>query len=284
MAWGLDSETGALREVLLCQPDHFVWAPFRKKVRTESAGKAEFDRATARAQFDELVDALEQAVVTCRYLEPEAHLPYQVFARDSSQMTPWGPVVTQINLPERRGEYASVIKFYQAEGKIWHYCSDGTLEGGDIHIIRPGLLLVGYSGERSDQRGARQFAAWFEQEGWEVRLQPFSAHFLHLDLLFCMLTDDLAVACVEVLDDDLIRWLSGHGIRLIHVSYKDVMELGCNLLALGHGRVISPRLNEHLNERLRAEGLAVFDPELEAFTSCGGGVHCLTMALRRDPP
>ena len=37
-----------------------------------------------------------------------------------------------------------------------------------------------------------------------------------------------------------------------------------------------------LNERLRALGLTVYDPELSAFTLGGGGAHCLMQAIRRE--
>ena len=40
--------------------------------------------------------------------------------------------------------------------------------------------------------------------------------------------------------------------------------------------------SKDLNERLRALGLTVYDPELAAFTLGGGGAHCLMQALRRE--
>lgn len=284
MAWSTDSETGVLRDVLLCRPDHYRWQPTNSIARATLAADAPFDRQRARAQYDQMVDALEHAGVACHYLAPEPHLPYQVYTRDSSQVTPWGAVITQLHRPQRRGEWSSVLEFYGRDGGTpWRHCTDGTLEGGDIHLIRPGLLLIGCSGERTDAAGARQFARWFEAEGWEVRIEPFPEHFLHMDVTFCMAADGLAVACVDVVSDALLAWLAGHGIRLIPVGYKDTMRMGCNVLALGRDRVVSPRHNASLNERLRAEGLAVLDPELDLFTQGGGGVHCLTMPLRRDP-
>lgn len=284
MAWSLESETGVLQEVLLCAPDYYEWMAVNSVAEATLAAQETFDLQAAQAQYNEMVDALEQAGVTCHFLDPEPHLHYQVYTRDSSQMTPWGPALTQLYRPQRRGEYAAIVDFYNKNGDgIWRYCNDGTVEGGDIHIIRPGLLLIGYSGNRTDEAGARQFAKWFADEGWEVRLQPFPEHFLHLDVIFCMAADGLAVACLDVMDDDLIRWFGQHEIRLVPVNYRHTMELGCNLLSLGGDRVISPRHNEMLNERLRAEGLAVFDPELDIFTRGGGGVHCMTMPLRRDP-
>lgn len=283
--WRVDSETGVLRDVLLCRPEHYSWqATNAVAQRTLRERGSQPSRADVLAQYEGLVDALRQAGVTCHELEArEAHLPYQAYTRDSSQVTPWGPVITQCYRPQRRGEYAAVIRFYErTAGGPWRYSTAGTLEGGDIHIIRPGVLLVGYSGERTSLAGARQFAEWFEAEGWEVRLQPFPEHFLHLDVVFCMVADGLAVACPDVLDDDLLTWLGDRGIRLIPVSYKEVMQLCCNALALGEERVVSAAHARRVNETLRAEGLEVSEVPLDLFTAGGGGVHCLTMPLRRD--
>jgi arginine deiminase len=97
-----------------------------------------------------------------------------------------------------------------------------------------------------------------------------------------MAAPGLAVACLDVLDPDFVAWLKGHGIRCIDVAYRDAMSLGCNILALGGGRVISARGSTALNAALRAEGLTVLDPELSLFTAGGGGPHCLTCPLKRE--
>jgi len=277
------SETERLTEVLVCRPDHYRWIPTNAVAVETLAGGAVADRAAAVAQHTELVDALVGAGVTCRFLEPEPHLPYQVYTRDSSQITPWGPVLTQLRMPQRRGEYAAVLAFYETAGQpIWRYATHGTIEGGDIALVRPGLALVGCSGGRTDLDGATQFARWFEAEGWEVWIVPFAEHFLHLDVIFCMVADGLAVACLDVLDDDLVDRLRAVGLTLVPATYKEVMALSSNVLALGDDRVISPRHSTGLNTRLRAEGLTVLDPELDVFTRGGGGAHCLTMPLRRE--
>ena len=89
-----------------------------------------------------------------------------------SQTTPWGPALTQLALPPRRGEIASILRFHGLHNGFWRYCSHGAIEGGDIHIVRPGLLLVGWSGIRTTREGAAQFARWFADEGWETQA-PF---------------------------------------------------------------------------------------------------------------
>ncbi|WP_455374219.1 dimethylarginine dimethylaminohydrolase family protein [Limibacillus halophilus] len=282
--WKVDSETGRLRDILLCRPEHYAWQPTNAvALKTLAEGSRGFSLDGVKQQYEGMVTALQENGVTCHFIEPLAHLPYQVYTRDSSQTTPWGPVVTQLFRPQRRGEYASIIRFYQETGGPWAYSTQGTLEGGDIHIIRPGLALIGHTGERTDEAGAKQFAGWFEERGWEVRLQPFAEHFLHLDLLFCMAADNLAVACLEVLDDDLVDWLRAHQIRLVPVSYKDAMQLACNLLALGDGKVIAAAHATAMNAALKAEGLEVIELPLDMLTRGGGGAHCMTMPLRRDP-
>ena len=53
-----------------------------------------------------LVPLLLPGTVASVPLDPDEALPYQVYARDSSFMTPWGAVVTQMHQWWRRGEYA----------------------------------------------------------------------------------------------------------------------------------------------------------------------------------
>ncbi len=145
MTWSVDSETGVLRDVLLCPPDHYQWIPTNSIARDTLASDKRIDHQRLQAQYRELEDALDHAGVTRHYIEPEAHLKYQVYTRDSSQTTPWGPVMTTLAMPQRRGEYASILKFYGERGGFWNYGTRGTVEGGDIHIIRDGLLVVGHS-------------------------------------------------------------------------------------------------------------------------------------------
>jgi len=281
MQWYLSSETGRLRDVLLCPPDHYRWIPTNAVAVHTLLGQAEVDAAGAAEQFAGLLMVLRQAGVACHFLRPDPALPYQVYTRDSSQVTPWGPLLTQLRMRQRRGEVGAVVAFYRPGG-FWKYASAGSLEGGDIHLIRPGLAVIGWSGVRSTQEGASQLAVWLRAEGWHVRLENFAAHFLHLDVLFCMAADDLAVACIEVLGDDFAAFLAANGIGVIEASYREVMEMSCNLLSLGEGRVISPAHSVRINARLREAGLTVYDPPLDCFARGGGSVHCMTMPLRRD--
>lgn len=119
LRWTVDSETGELVEVLLCKADYCRWLDTNAIGHHTLGANTAFDAGHAQAQYAGLVEALEQEGVLCRYLAPEPHLHYQVYTRDSSQTTPWGPVLTQLRMPERRGEYASVLDVNAKADGFW---------------------------------------------------------------------------------------------------------------------------------------------------------------------
>ena len=216
-------------------------------------------------------------------LEPDPALPYQVFARDSSINVPDGPIVTQCAQWWRRGEYAPVIRFYQGAGiPIREMVTAGSFEGGDFMIVEPGVAAIGTGEERTQEQAARQVAAWLEADGWEVRVERIPPHFLHIDVLACMLGEKLAAVCVEQASNGFVSWLESKGVEIVPVTLAAALKLGVNGVALGGDRVLSTAESRELNERLRALGLTVYDPELSAFTLGGGGAHCLMQAIRRE--
>lgn len=282
--WGVNSEYGRLHDVLLCSPENFRWLPTSSISKATLASGAKFDRQLAMKQHREMVQAYEAGGVTVHYQPTDEALPYQVFARDSSFMTPWGAVVTQMHQWWRRGEYAPVIRFYQSNDiPIYNMITAAAMEGGDFDIIEPGAVLIGYCGERTEEPAARQIAGWLEKEGWEVRLAPIAEHYVHIDLMVCMLAHKLCAVCLETTDDAIVDWLRAKKIEIVPVSYRDTMALGCNVMALGGDKVISTAQSKDLNARMRALGFTVYDPDVSMFTLGGGGVHCMAQALRRDP-
>ena len=282
--WGADSEYGVLHDVLLGPPDHFRWLPTSAISKATLASGAEFDPGRALDQHAELVSAYRGAGVRVHMLEPDPHLPYQVFARDSSVMTPGGAIVTQCAQQWRRGEYAPVIRFYQANDiPIRGMITAGSLEGGDVTIVEPGCMLIGNGEERTQVQAAEQLAKWLRDDGWEVRIEPIPGQFVHIDVLVSIVAPKLAAVCVEAASGGLTAWLRAKRFEILEVSLEDAFRLGVNAMSLGSDRVISTRHSEVLNDAMRAHGLEVLDPDLSAFTAGGGGAHCLAQALRREP-
>jgi N-dimethylarginine dimethylaminohydrolase len=279
----VDSEYGRLRDVLVGPIDHFAWQPGNAVAQRSERVGLEFDFSTARKQYDEMLDAYRQAGVKIHLLPADPLLPYQIFARDSSAMTPWGAVILQPQKPYRRGEYAACLRFYlDADIPIYDLISAGNVEGGDFMVLKPGVAVCGYSGERSIQCAVRQLQSWFEAEGWEMHTYAFDSHFLHLDVQMGVIAEGLAVVCVEAVEPELIEWLRSKGIRAIPISYGDAMQLGSNVVALGDERVLVPSSSKNLVAACRAEGLTVYDPDVSMIGNGGGAVHCMCQALKRD--
>jgi N-dimethylarginine dimethylaminohydrolase len=282
-AWGVDSEYGRLLDVLLCPPDNFHWLPASAIARATLDKGLVFSPEDARSQHAEMVSIYEEAGVRVHFVEPDPALPYQVFARDSSINFDGGAVVTQCAQWWRRGEYAPVIRFYQDRGvPIKHMVTAGSFEGGDFMIVEPGVAAIGTGEERTQEKAARQVAGWLEAEGWEVRIERIPSHFLHIDVLAAMLGEKLAAVCVDQIGSGFTRWLGQKGVEIVPVTLEAALRLGVNGVCLGGNRVLSSAESKDLNERLRAIGLTVYDPELSAFTLGGGGAHCLMQAIRRE--
>lgn len=282
-AWGVDSEYGVLLDVLLGRPENFRWLPTSAISRATLDAGHTYDRGLAASQHAEMVSAYEDAGIRCHFLEPDSALPYQVFARDSSAMGPNGTFITQLSQWWRRGEYAPAIRFHQEAGiPIRAMITAGSLEGGDVMIVEPGSVLIGSGETRTQEFAAGQLAGWFEEDGWEARVQPFPERYVHIDVLVAVLAERLAAVCADVLPAGALGWLRDKGFDLIEVSAEQAFTLGVNGISLGAERVISAAGAHELNAALRARGIDVIELDLSMFTLGGGGAHCLGQALRRE--
>lgn len=281
--WGVDSEHGRLLDVLLCRPDNFRWRATSAITQATLDAGHRYDPELAASQHATLAAVYEEAGVTCHFLDPDPALHYQVFTRDSSTMGPNGTVITQPAQWWRRGEYAPAIRFHQEAGiPVRGMITAGTLEGGDVMIVEPGAVLIGCGETRTQELAARQLAGWFEEDGWEARVQPFPERYVHIDVLVAVLAEKLAAACTEVLPSSALEWLRGKDFDLIEVSEEQAFTLGVNAISLGDERVVSAAGAVELNARLRERGLGVIEVDLSMFTLGGGGPHCLSQALRRE--
>ena len=284
--WGCDSDYGVLRDVLLGPAENYKW------LKTSSLSKKTlrrgnvFDSQVAIKQHTEMVQAYESAGVKVHYHDADENLPYQIFARDSSVMTPYGAIITNMAQWWRRGENFRAIKTYHDLGiPIYDYVTAGHFEGGDFDIIEPGVLLLGWEGDegRSQEQSAMQIKSWFEKEGWEVMTIDIDPYYVHIDLMVVMLAEKLAAVCTDCTDPQVIAWLKSKKIELIEVPFSDTLALGCNVVSLGGDRVLLPENSHFLKQRVKALGFTVYDPDVSMITAGGGGVHCMCQPLRRDP-
>ena len=282
--WGVDSEYGRLTDVMLSSPPHLEIVPCNSvAVRALGRGLA-CCVDTAKRQHQALVRALQDENVRCHVVPPAPGMPDLSFTRDTTLMTPWGLIALNPSVEHRRAEVAHV----RASARLWGIpqlgtIGEGRIEGGDVCLLRPGLVVIGWSGERTDLAGAGTLARLFESRGWQAILCRFEPRFLHLDTVFSVIDRSRAVACIEALEPAFIDRLDRLGIDLVPVTPGEVERLGANLLSLGDSRVLSSADNSRVNLELARLGYHVIAVDIDQFARCGGGIHCLTMPLGRIP-
>jgi arginine deiminase len=279
--WRVEGETDPLVDVLICSPTHLAAVPSSSISRCSLINGFTVALGEAMEQHRLLREALLRRHVRCHLMPTRPGMPDLCFARDAAVMTPWGLLGLRPAF-HRRVEPLEVMQFAMSLGvDLMGMVKHGTVEGGDICIVRPGLVVIGYSGERTSPDGAMGVAALFRARGWEAILYRFDPHFVHLDGLFAAVTEDLALACVDVLDDAFLHALDRAGIRLLPVTYKEARRMACNILALGSRRLLTGQGNERVEEMLRAEDLVVEVLDIPQFRACGGGLHALVLPLAR---
>lgn len=282
---GTSSENGLLREVMLASPRHLTIVPCNKVSESALENGRSSCGVRASAQHRGLLEALLAAGVRVRTVKPVSGLPDLAFTRDTSLMTPWGLIGLRPGAAHRRDEVDAVIETVRSAGlPLLGRVEQGRVEGGDVCLLRPGHLVIGLSERRTDEAGARGLARFFERRGWSVTLTPVDPDLLHLDTHFCMVSHDLALACIEKLQPAFRAMLGQMGIDLLPITPEEVATLGCNVLSLGGKRIISAGSAPRVDAQLRDRNFEVETVALDEFTQCGGGVHCLTMPLRRSEP
>ena len=279
--WGFRNETDPLTDVLLGSPRHLkhraTSSLSRKHLRENPC-----DIQLAQSQHAELVSAYEHFGVKVHMYPAEPELTMQVYARDSSVMTPYGAIITAMADWWRRGENYAAIRYYESLGiPIYDMVTAGTFEGGDFDVIEEGCVLIGCGGARTQEEGARQVAKWFEDEGWEVRIAYIDEYYVHIDLMVVPIAPKLTAVCVTCTEPAIVDWLKAKGHEIIDVPFQDTMALGCNFMSLGKDRIIAPASSKDLIGKLRARGFEVAAVEMDEISKTGGGIHCMAQSLRR---
>ncbi|HWU95748.1 MAG TPA: arginine deiminase family protein [Sphingomonas sp.] len=281
MRWQVRGETDRLTDVLLCEPSHLTPVPCCSATRESLDAGFETDTALALAQHRELRAVLTERGVRCHALDPVPGLADLCFTRDCAVTTPWGPVLLNPAMPHRRREIRHIESGLIGLGARPMRITQGSIEGGDVCIAREGLLIIGSSGERTDEAGAEALASLFRASSWEVILCPFDCYHLHLDTIFCMLDAHHALACVEALPQTFLDALRERGIRILDACHAEARKLGCNIVSLDGHAVFTSAGQPRLDALLRRHGFEPIAIEISQFSACGGGLHCLTMPLAR---
>ncbi len=149
-------------------------------------------------------------------------LPNTLFQRDNSAWVYGGVTVNPMAMPARQRESIhsrAVYRFhplYRSEAFPFLYGDDdrshqpATLEGGDIHVLGRGVVLVGM-GERTTEMGVEALARGLFISGQATTViaveLPRSHAFMHLDTVLSMVDVDTFVRYPGLDTDALRTWV-----------------------------------------------------------------------------
>ncbi len=295
-SWGAHDEVGPLRSVLVRAPgDEYArvradcWDERAQALVDPDGGwywesRDVPDVARVHAEHAGLVAALEaEGVAIVRVEGPAApHLTRPIYTRDPLCTVPGGAIIGRLAPAMRRGEEALVARAVAAAGMpiLRTIHGTGLLEGGSFVKLRPGLAAYGTS-IRCNEEGARQLREVLDVLGIELLVLPMGGWSIHIDGHIGMVDVDKALVDLPGLPYWFVDRLHAEGIETIPCPPGE--EWAINSLCLRPGRVLMCDAYPRAREALERRGVEVVAIPYCEVQKGGGGIHCSTMELVRDP-
>jgi N-dimethylarginine dimethylaminohydrolase len=296
-AWGVDNDYTRMRAVLMHRPGNELKVVDPKKRIPEIGSFGDLKEGwyfqsdqvppleEMQRQHDGLVAALKAEGVEVFFIEGDAgNRLKQCYARDPLIMTKGGAIVLRMGARIRRGEELAVTRTLAKLGvPILRTLSGSALmEGGTFAWIDPKTAVIGV-GIRNNREGAEQVAEVLKRQGVELIVTELVGYDIHIDAAFLMVDRDLALVNPSGLTYGFLEELKRRKIETIEVGPSDY-EWMVNSLAVAPRKLLVPEggsnrlLDEFGKHKIEWKALPY-----DAMHRNGGGIHCSTTPLIRDP-
>ena len=278
----VSNATNELKKVLVCSPEYYVFNGINEITKSwMEKGETEHNDQMKR-EWDELIQAYEENGVEVVKMTPDPTMQVQTFARDFGTCVAEGAIIGKFRHPVRRVETAAYeAKLKELGVPVIARCNAGCFEGGDFWMIDEYTIAFGLV-DRTDRAGVDNLREQLAKYGYTVVGVPCPPENLHLDMCFNIVAEKVCLAATRELPYEFLKMLKKRKFEIIDVPSELVFKHGCNVQALGNGRVMAIKNNKSVNDKMKALGLDVVEVDLCQILKAGGGPHCMTFPLKRD--
>lgn len=281
--WGVDSEVGTLRAVLMRRPGK------EAEGITDPAAvamKEIWDAGKVREQHDRLAEIYRQNGVKVHYIEDMGpHLPNAVYARDLVFMTPEGAIVARPAASCRIGEEVYAAKELSKLGVpiIKTVNGDGVFDGACALWMDRETCLLGY-GKRCNPSGTMQVENELRNMGVKNLIKAeIPRGMAHLDSFMAFADLKVALVLTMAAPDSICTALEERGVNIVPITDFDEFRGFCqNFVALSPGRIIMPEGCPNTAKALEKAGIECIQTDVSEIMKGNGAIHCMTAFLKRD--
>ncbi len=199
-------------------------------------------------------------------------------------MVKGGAIICRMGTRVRRGEELAITRTLARLGiPILRTLSGSALmEGGSFAWINRRTAVIG-CGIRVNREGAEQVGEVLKRQGVELLVIDLVGYDMHIDGSFLMIGKDLAIVDPFGLPFSFLQKLKDLKVRTVEISPADDKWI-INSLAVAPGELIMPEgASNQTLDALAKHGVRWTVVPYGKMQLNGGGIHCSTTPLIRDP-